>query len=85
MAGFYAKLNDERRKQKEEGLVWIGDADLHDFSRRRHPRVQVARFASGGSNPERELGREAGRSLVLHRPVGEGSSGGSPRLLGPRR
>lgn len=85
MAGFYAKLNDERKKQKAEGLVWVGDADLHGFYRARHPRVQVARFASGGTSPERELGREAGRSLVLHRPVSEGASGGPARLLGPRR
>ncbi len=85
MAGFYAKLNDERKKQKQEGLVWVGDADLHDFYRRRHPRVHTARFASNGPSHARELGREAGRSLVLHRPVGEGSSGGAPRLLGPRR
>jgi predicted SprT family Zn-dependent metalloprotease len=85
MAGFYGKLNDERRAQQQEGLVWVGDADLSEFYRRRHPRVHVARFASGGTSGARELGREAGRSLVLHRPVGAGSSGGGARLLGPRR
>lgn len=85
MAGFYAKLKEEQRKQKQEGLVWVGDADLHDFYRRRHPRVHTARFAGSGPSHARELGREAGRSLVLHRPVGQGASGGAPRLLGPRR
>lgn len=85
MAGFYAKLNEQKRQQKSEGLVWVGDADLRDFHRRRHPRVHVARFATGSSDAAREHGREAGRSLVLHRPVPGGSSGsGAQRLLGPK-
>ncbi len=90
MAGFYAKLNDQKRQLKTEGLVWVGDADLKDFHRRRHPRVHVARFATGSSDTAREHGREAGRSLVIHRPVGAGDGagqgdGGGGRLLGPKR
>jgi hypothetical protein len=85
MAGFFAKLNDERKKQQREGLVWVGDADLATFHRKRHPRVQTARFAAGGFSHARESGREAGRALVLHRPVGAAASGGGPKLLGPRR
>jgi predicted SprT family Zn-dependent metalloprotease len=87
MAGFLAKLNEQKKAQQEQGLVWVGDADLGVFYRQRHPRVQTTRYASGGRSEARELGREAGRSLVLHRPVGAGAAAtsGGPRLLGPRR
>jgi len=85
MAGFCAKLNEQKRQQKSEGLVWVGDADLQDFHRKRYPRIHVARFVTGSSDTARESGREAGRSLVMHRPVGESTAtSGAPRLLGPK-
>src|SRR5690606_28956441 len=28
MSGFLGKLNEERRAQRAEGLIWVGDADL---------------------------------------------------------
>ena len=82
MSGFYAKLNDERKAQSKEGLVWVGDADLRAYYRRRHPHIQSARFAGSARNEAHSRGREAGRRLVLHRPMGQGPSGRTLLLKG---
>jgi len=82
MAGFHAKLIAERETQQREGLVWTGDADLHGYYRRRHPHIQQARYAGSRRTEAHAHGREAGRKLVLHRPVSSGSEGGKPKLLG---
>lgn len=80
--GFDDKLRDERTSLAGTGLVYRGDPGLDDFKARRYPRlVSVARgaYAVGGSF---EKGREAGRSLVLAKPVEAGSSGAAPKRLG---
>lgn len=82
MAGFYAKLCDQRRESKKEGLVWLGDAELRRYYRARHPYIQRARYSGNRRNEAHAEGRQAGQRLVLHRPVGEGPSGGPRRLLG---
>ena len=66
--GFADTLAAKRKTNKEEGLIWLGDADLVRYLRSRHPRVSHthSRGARGGA---REHGREAGRKLVLNRPV----------------
>lgn len=75
MSGFYAKLNEERKAQKEAGLVWMGDADLRKFYRARHPSIVTARFSGSSANPAHQRGRAAGQKLVLHKPVSSGPSG----------
>lgn len=81
MSGFMTKLDHEKRAQEKSGLVWVGDADLHRYYRKRHPHVSTVRYSGGPRNDARASGHAAGQSLVLHRPVGSGPSGGV-KLLG---
>jgi hypothetical protein len=78
--GFRDKLVAERRVLKTEGLVWVGDADLDKFYRARHPRISTRRQTTR-YNGAHSAGREAGRTVVLHKPVTPSSSAGGPRLL----
>ncbi|APR86726.1 hypothetical protein A7982_12075 [Minicystis rosea] len=81
MLGFLEKLNAQRVENKEKGLIWVGDADLEGFYRKRHPRIVQVRH-SGQRRTEAHLhGRAAGRNIVLHKPVQGGPSGGV-KLLG---
>ncbi|MFO0715080.1 MAG: DUF2786 domain-containing protein [Sandaracinus sp.] len=79
--GFGEKLGSEREVLRGTGLVWVGDAALERFYRARHPRIhrttRYQRLSEGHA-----LGRQAGREVILHRPVGSGPSSGGPRLLG---
>jgi Protein of unknown function (DUF2786)/SprT-like family len=79
--GFREKLGTERTELRGTGLVWVGDAGLDRYYRARHPRI-TTRTRQVRVNAAHAAGREAGRTVVLHRPVEAGSSGGGPRLLG---
>lgn len=81
MLGFREKLAAQEREHREEGLVWVRDGNLDEYFRQRHPRVRTVRYQGASPSEAYEHGREAGRSIVLHRPVSEGPSGGV-RLLG---
>jgi hypothetical protein len=81
MIGFLEKLNAQKKENKERGLVWVGDADLGAFYRQRHPRIVHVRHAGQRRTEAHHHGREAGRKIVLHKPVGSGPSGGV-KLLG---
>lgn len=85
MAGFRTKLDDQHRRQKREGLVWVGDGDLERYFRQRHPRVRWIRHACGQRSDAYAHGHEAGRSIVLHRSVKHGPSGEVRRLPPGRR
>lgn len=78
--GFRDKLLAERVELRGVGLVWVGDKRLEEFYRRRNPRIITRRrtLRVGGAH---HAGREAGRTVVLHKPVANGSSGGGPKLL----
>ncbi|HET7542242.1 MAG TPA: DUF2786 domain-containing protein, partial [Polyangiaceae bacterium] len=82
MSGFRARLERERKKSKAEGLVWVADAALDGFFRKRHPRIRWTRYAVGHGSEAYAHGREAGERIVLHRGVRANSSGKTPRLLG---
>lgn len=79
--GFREKLIAERNQLAGTGLVWVGDGNLDAFFRARYPRIMKRRrtIRLGGAHA---AGREAGRKVVLHKPVSStsGTSGG-PRLL----
>ena len=79
--GFGEKLRAERQTLRGTGLVWVGDAQLERFYRARHPRIHRStrwqRMSEGHA-----LGREAGRNVVLNKPVTSGPSPGG-RVLGP--
>ncbi len=78
--GFREKLLAERKQLKGTGLVWVGDGGLHDFYRARYPRIRTVRRSVRISRAH-IAGREAGRNVVLHKPVSESGPGGKPRLL----
>lgn len=84
-AGFMMGVRDTLEKgveaAQERGLVWVGDADLAAFVRRRHPRVRRGRIG-GRAREGHAAGREAGHDVVIHKPVAS-SSGHQGRLLGP--
>jgi hypothetical protein len=82
MAGFMEKLNSQRQSHKEQGMVWVQDADLEGFYRRRHPYIQNIRHAGTRRTEAHAHGRAAGERLVLHRPITSGPSAAGPKLLG---
>jgi len=81
VGGFREKLLSERKGLSQTGLVWVGDGDLDGFYHARHPRI-TTRHHRVRINGAHAAGREAGRTVVLHKPVERGPSGGSRRLLG---
>jgi hypothetical protein len=78
--GFHEKLAGERTELRGTGLVWVRDAALDAAYHARHPRITTARRRVRVSSAH-AAGREAGRTVVLHKPVERGSSAASPRLL----
>jgi hypothetical protein len=78
--GFRGKLLLDRMTLEGTGLVWVGDARLDDFYRRRHPRVVTRRRRLRVGGGAHIAGREAGHKLVLHKPVATAGTGG-PKLL----
>src|SRR4051812_4154606 len=85
MSGFRERLERERKKSKAEGLVWVGDAALDGFFRKRHPRIRWTRYAVGHGSEAYARGREAGAKIVLHRGISSNSSGAGVRLLPARK
>jgi hypothetical protein len=82
MRGFEEKLSSQAREHQQAGLVWVGDAGLRDFLRQRYPRQQLQRTASRTHPGAYAAGQQAGRTIVLHRPLASSTgSSGSPRLL----
>jgi hypothetical protein len=86
--GFHEKLDEERKTFKTGGgaaagtaLIWRGDDGLDDFYHARHPRI-ASRRTRVRSNAAHSAGAEAGRTIVLHRPVEGGASANRGRLLG---
>jgi len=75
MSGFYKKLTDQREPARQEGLVWLGDAQLQAYFKHRYPRTRQVSYASSSGSSAHAEGRRAGESLVLHRGVSESSSG----------
>jgi len=80
VGGFRDKLLAERVDLKQTGLVWVGDRSLDGFYHARHPRITTRRH-SVRINGAHAAGREAGRTVVLHKPVEHGPTGGTRRLL----
>jgi Protein of unknown function (DUF2786)/SprT-like family len=86
MEGFREKLHAEKKKHREQGLVWIGDSDLTHYYRKRHPHVRHTRTAGERRTAAHHHGRAAGRSLVLHRGMhAPASASNGVRALPPRR
>ncbi len=69
MAGFADKLARQEAATRGEGLVWVKDADLDGYLRRRHPYVRSVRHSGHKRTDAWIEGRNAGRTITLHRPV----------------
>jgi len=82
VSGFHKRLDDDARDTRAEGLVWVGDADLHRFFRDRHPRIVHVRRGSQAGREAFGAGHAEGRKLVLQRPIG-GAASNHGHLLGP--
>lgn len=80
MVGFHEQLSKQARACAEEGLVWVGDADLDDYMGRRHPRLVSSRGPTLRATQAWQDGRNAGQKLVLHKPV-TGTASRKGRLL----
>jgi hypothetical protein len=80
MTGFAKKLESERQRNHEAGLVWKGDAELSGYFRRRHPHIRWTRQGGRYDRDSYQAGREAGGKIVLRRGVSRGPSAG-PKLL----
>lgn len=78
--GFREKLLFERKGLEGTGLVWVGDSGLYQFYRARYPRIRTIKRSVRLSRAH-AAGREAGRKVVLHKPVAETGSSAKPRLL----
>ncbi len=81
MSGFCDKLESERSSHRAAGLVWVRDADLGGWFKKRHPYVQTTRHAGSRRTEAHAHGRAAGRAIVLHKGVAA-PAGGVVRLLG---
>jgi hypothetical protein len=84
MSGFHDRLKGERKRSEAQGLVWIGDAELGQYFRRRHPHLRWARHSVSSGGEAYARGQTAGRNIVLHRGVKSGASG-AIRQLPPAR
>src|SRR5690606_23949862 len=82
MTGFSSKLEREAKTSQEEGLVWLGDPELHRYFRRRHPHVRKVSGQAKTLNDAFAQGREVGARIVIHKGVDAGRDRHSPRLLG---
>jgi hypothetical protein len=69
MTGFADKLAKEGVKHREEGLIWVKDADLGGYFRKRHPRVRHVRYAGNRKNEAYAHGKAAGGRIVLRKGV----------------
>jgi hypothetical protein len=69
MVGFADTLARQETRSRHEGLVWVRDGDLAVYFRRRHPHVRHVRHAGQRRTDAWGHGREAGRKIVLHKPV----------------
>lgn len=88
MRGFEEKLSAQAKENQREGLIWIKDAELQAFLRSRYPRQESRRSATRTHPGAYVAGKQAGHSIVLHRPIAQGPSAGSTggaglRLLPP--
>jgi hypothetical protein len=82
MSGMSDKLAREAGRAKEAGLVWVADADLVGYFRKRHPYVRHVRYAGQRRSETYAEGKQAGSTIVIHRGMkSEVESRG--RLLGP--
>ena len=70
ITGFREKLAQTTEEAAEAGLVWLAGAALEDEFQRRHPATRASRRITVRSGAAYRAGQEAGRGVVLSRPLG---------------
>lgn len=80
MLGFREKLKVEEKVNQQQGLVWVKDAHLDDYFSRRFPKIRKLTFRGTPCSEALGHGREAGKSIDLHRPL-DSQGNRKPRLL----
>jgi len=83
MSGFAEKLRSGVQESRREGLIWVGDPGLADFLNQRYPRRNGGSGIGVRQTEAYQHGREAGRNIVLHKPVKHTHAAGN--LLGPMK
>jgi hypothetical protein len=83
MSGFAQRLEADRTRNAQTGLVWLGDPAIVEYRRKRHPYTRTVRRRSSASSAAHGAGRSAGRLIVLRRGVKTGASGPIRALLPP--
>ena len=71
MAGFRDKLSNQKKVNREHGLVWRGDPALAAFLKQRHPRSHWTRHSSSASSAAHAEGQRAGSTIVFHRGLNQ--------------
>jgi hypothetical protein len=71
MAGFADKLSRQAKEHASQGLVWVKDGDLERFYRARHPYIRNVRYGGRQRNEAFSHGKEAGKRIVLRKPIGQ--------------
>ena len=84
MTGFADKLARQMTAHKEEGLVWVRDADLGGYFRRRHPHIRNVRYSGHRKNEAYAHGKAAGGRIVLRKGV-SAAAASNGRMLPARR
>jgi hypothetical protein len=84
MSGMSEKLSREAKKSESAGLVWIADADLGAFFKKRHPYVRHVRYAGQRRTETYAHGKEAGKKIVIHKGI-KATATERGHLLGPSR
>jgi hypothetical protein len=82
MMGFNEQLDQQAKACEEAGLIWVGDANLDDFLARRHPRQLSGRSRQAVHGLAYSAGKQAGRKLVIRRPVSASELARGRRLRG---
>jgi hypothetical protein len=78
----YYQLEKEKKQQVGHGLIWLGDPELAQYFKRRHPATSMRSYGERAGNPARSHGRRAGREIVLHRGLQATRRGGAVKQLG---
>jgi hypothetical protein len=82
MRGFESKLEAQSERFHEEGLVWVPNADLAEYFRRRYPKTRTVRRGGARRNRAFAEGSRAGKAIVLSTPVtSTAEGGGRPKAL----
>jgi hypothetical protein len=81
MSGFAEKLAREAKQQRAGGLVWVPEARLHEYTRKRHPYLRTVRHQGPRRRDAFQEGQKAGRGVVLQKGLGGHNQRQDTRLL----